>query len=108
MQMAMKDSPEYIRLIPWIQEALIDWTFLLKYLKVHPTLVHQLIGDYPSYLGYTDACLLGASEVRTSGTERLQPLVWKFEWPLEVKAQINSTSNTDRNIYINDLELIGM
>eukprot|EP00957_Ditylum_brightwellii_P126921 9675913-Ditylum_brightwellii.AAC.1 len=106
--MAMKGSPDYIRLIHWIQEALIDWTFLVKYLKAHPTLVRQLVGDYPSYLGYTDACLLGAGGVWTSGTESLQPLVWQIEAPLEVKAQINSTSNPDGNIYINDLELAGM
>eukprot|EP00957_Ditylum_brightwellii_P201232 15324689-Ditylum_brightwellii.AAC.1 len=43
LQMAMKGSPDYIRLIPWIQEALIDWTFLVKYLKAHPTLVRQLV-----------------------------------------------------------------
>eukprot|EP00957_Ditylum_brightwellii_P110831 8453504-Ditylum_brightwellii.AAC.1 len=63
MQMGMKGSPDYIRLIPWKQEALVDWTFLVKYLKAHPTLVCQLVGDYLSYLGYTDACLLGAGGV---------------------------------------------
>eukprot|EP00957_Ditylum_brightwellii_P052992 4017575-Ditylum_brightwellii.AAC.1 len=83
MQMAMKGSPEYIRLIPWIREALMDWTFLVKYLKAHPTLVRQLVGDYLSYLGYTDACFLGAARVWTLGTDSLQPLVWQIEWPLE-------------------------
>eukprot|EP00957_Ditylum_brightwellii_P168338 12814536-Ditylum_brightwellii.AAC.1 len=77
----MKGSPDYIRLIPWIQEALIDRTFLVKYLKAHPPLVRQLVGDYPSYFGYTDACLLGAGGVWLSGTESLQPLVWQIEWP---------------------------
>eukprot|EP00957_Ditylum_brightwellii_P073195 5564185-Ditylum_brightwellii.AAC.1 len=83
MQMAMKGSPEYIRLILWIRQALIDWTFLVKYLKAHPTLVRQLVGDYLSYLGYTDACLLEAGGVWTSGTDSLQPLVWQIEWPPE-------------------------
>eukprot|EP00957_Ditylum_brightwellii_P094223 7174025-Ditylum_brightwellii.AAC.1 len=67
LQMAMKGSPEYIRLIPWIREALIDWTFLVKYLKAHPTSVRQLVRDYPSYLGYTDACLLGVVECGRQG-----------------------------------------
>eukprot|EP00957_Ditylum_brightwellii_P049621 3763553-Ditylum_brightwellii.AAC.2 len=55
-----------------------------------------------------DACLLGMGGVWTSGTESLQPLVVQIEWPPEVKAQIKFTSNPDRNIYINDLELAGM
>eukprot|EP00957_Ditylum_brightwellii_P094716 7212813-Ditylum_brightwellii.AAC.1 len=83
MQMVMKGSPEYIRLIPWIREALLDWTFLVKYLKAHPKLVWQLVSEYPSHLGYTDACLLGVGGVWTSGTANLQPLVWQIEWPPE-------------------------
>eukprot|EP00957_Ditylum_brightwellii_P046348 3517358-Ditylum_brightwellii.AAC.1 len=82
--MAMKGSPEYIRLIPWIREVLIDWTFLVKYLMTHPTLVRQLVGNYLPYLGYMDACLLGAGGGWMSGTDNLQPLVWQIEWLLEV------------------------
>eukprot|EP00957_Ditylum_brightwellii_P035544 2694922-Ditylum_brightwellii.AAC.1 len=108
MLMAMKGSPEYIRLILWIREALIDWTFLVKYLKAHPTSVRQLVEDYPSYLGYMDVCLLGAGGVWMSGTDSLQPMMWQIEWPPEVRTRIHSTSNPDSNIDINDLELAGM
>eukprot|EP00957_Ditylum_brightwellii_P083209 6326698-Ditylum_brightwellii.AAC.1 len=81
--MAIAGRPECIRLTPWIKEALIDWTFLVKYLKAHPTSVRQLVSDYPLYLGYTDACLLGAGGVWTPGTANLPALVWQVEWPPE-------------------------
>eukprot|EP00957_Ditylum_brightwellii_P165364 12590901-Ditylum_brightwellii.AAC.1 len=61
--MAMTEHPEFIRLIQWIKETLIDWTFLVKYLRAHPTSVRQLVSNYLSYLGYTDACLLGTGGV---------------------------------------------
>eukprot|EP00957_Ditylum_brightwellii_P040263 3046864-Ditylum_brightwellii.AAC.1 len=55
LQMAILGDPEFIRITPFLQEALLDWQTLIRYMQHHPTLVKQLVTDYPHYIGHTDA-----------------------------------------------------
>eukprot|EP00957_Ditylum_brightwellii_P005754 438659-Ditylum_brightwellii.AAC.1 len=70
LQIAMAGDPTCICLTPFIKEVLMDWKVLIKYMKSNPTSIHQLIKDYPAFVGYTDACLLRAG-IWSSGLEGL-------------------------------------
>eukprot|EP00957_Ditylum_brightwellii_P158511 12064911-Ditylum_brightwellii.AAC.1 len=105
---ALTGDPDYIRITPFIREALQDWKVIIQYMQCHPTSVRQLVKDYPAFIGYTDAYFLGGGGVRSAGLDSMQPLVWQLEWPPEVNNRIHSISNPDGNLYINDLELAGL
>eukprot|EP00957_Ditylum_brightwellii_P038926 2941207-Ditylum_brightwellii.AAC.1 len=77
-------------------------------MQKNPASVKQLVKDYPAYIGHTDACALGAGAIWTSGLDGLKPLVWQFEWAEDIKAKIHSPTNREGDLYINDLELIGL
>ena len=60
IQMAMKNDPEFITLTSDLKQILADWRYIVQHLSRHPTSVLQLVTNYPDYLGYSDACGLGA------------------------------------------------
>eukprot|EP00957_Ditylum_brightwellii_P010180 769095-Ditylum_brightwellii.AAC.1 len=73
--MAMAGDPDFICLTLLIQETLHNRRVLVHHLKHNPTSVCQLMKDYPNFIGYTDACHLGAGGVWTTGTDNLAPAV---------------------------------
>ena len=81
---------------------------MINHLKNHPTHVTQLVVDYPHFIGYSDACKLGAGGVWSSGTAQLAPLVWQYQWPQDVQDNLISASNPNGTVTINDLELAGI
>lgn len=82
-----------------VWEALTDFATLLRQIGSRPTHCKELVAGLPSYLGYSDASRDGGGGVWTSGTDKLQPTVWRLEWPDDIKEAF------DKNILsINDLE----
>ena len=107
LQMAMAGNPDFINLTPLIKQTLQDWRCIIHFMEKHPTSVLQLTIDYPSYLGYSDACRLGAGGVWCSGTEHIHPFLWQVEWPKDIQTSLVTDKNPNGTVTINDLELAG-
>lgn len=105
---ALGKSPRWIRMTGVLKQTLRDWASLVRDLARNPTLVTLLIRGTPDIIQYSDACGLGAGGVVCSGTRNIQPLVWQFEWPADIKARLITDDNPDGDITINDLELAGI
>ena len=86
----MLGDPAFINITEELKIILSDWKYFITYLSKHPTSVFQLVQDYPSYIGYTDACGLGAGGIWTSSIKSIHPVVWKFEWPQDIKNTVVS------------------
>ena len=52
LQMAMRGSPKLIVINRFLKMALEDWRTIIQRLARVPTPVHQLVPDFPSYIGY--------------------------------------------------------
>ena len=107
IQMAMVGNPNFITLTDDLVEILADWRYIIGFMESHPTSILQLVVDYPAYLGYSDACGLGAGGIWCSGLKSLQPVLWQVEWPKDIQANLVTAENPTGSVTINDLELAG-
>jgi hypothetical protein len=64
--------------------------------------------DDPGYIGHCDASKLGAGGVWLSGTRTLSPIVWRVEWPEDIRNNVVSFDNPSGTITNSDLEMAGM
>ena len=108
IQAVMTNNPEFIPMTEALRQALRDWSYMISYLKTNPTSVMQLVADEPWFIGYSDACGLGAGGIWCSGTKQLAPILWQVEWPPDIKTSLITSENRSRTITINDLELAGI
>jgi hypothetical protein len=104
----MTHNPEFIPMTEALRQALRDWSYMISYLKTNPTSVMQLVADEPWFIGYSDACGLGAGGIWCSGTKQLAPILWQVEWPPDIKTSLITSENRSGTITINDLELAGI
>ena len=107
IQTAMAGNPAFIHMTDELKQILADWRYIIHYMCKNPTSVLQLIMEYPDFVGYSDACGIGAGGVWSSGLKYLQPLMWQFEWPEDIKNALITDHNPDGYLTINDLELAG-
>ena len=56
IQHAMRMNKEFVPLTPVLRQTLKDWSYMVNFLKLHPTHVTKLVDEFPSYMGYSDAC----------------------------------------------------
>ena len=91
-----------------VRDALTDFGSLIKILGNRPTHCRELIAETPGYIGYCDASKLGAGGVWLSGRLRLPPVVWRLEWPDDVRRNVVSFDNPTGTITNSDLEMAGM
>ena len=103
--MAIQRNPNFITLTKELKIILEDWRYIIKYLKNNPTSISQLVQKFPSYIGYTDACGLGAGGAWVSGLKEIQPFLRKLECPPHIQKNLITAQNPDGTITINDLEL---
>ena len=108
IQRHMVGSPSFINITPELKLILADWKYFIRYLSKNPTSVFQLVQDFPAYLGYTDACRLGAGGIWTSKIKHLHPIFWQLQWPEDIQHQVVSDANPSGTITINDLELAAL
>ena len=107
LQMAMLGDPEFINITTSLKSCLQDWKYIVRFMRENPTSVFQIVLEYPSYIGYSDACKLGAGGIWCSGTEALHPFLWQVGWPEDIQRQLVTDDNKNGSITINDLELAG-
>jgi hypothetical protein len=91
-----------------LRDALQDFGTLIKVLGTRPSHCRELVVDDPGYIGYCDASKLGAGGVWLSGTRLLQPIVWRVEWPEDIRNNVVSFDNPTGTITNSDLEMAGM
>jgi hypothetical protein len=91
-----------------LRTALQDFSTLIKVLGQRPTHCRELVVEDPGYVGYCDASKLGAGGVWLSGTHYLQPVVWRVEWPEDIRQSVVSYDNPSGSISNSDLEMAGM
>jgi hypothetical protein len=93
---------------PLVLEALRDIRILLRETTSRPTHVRELVPDLADFLGFCDACKLGAGGVWISGSTNIRPIVWRLAWPADISARLVSVSNPQGDLTINDLEMAGL
>lgn len=103
LQEALTKPKPFIPLTKLLKQCLQSWIPIVKHMKQHPTSVMLLVKTPPEYIGYSDACGIGAGGVWTSGTKGIRPVVWQVEWTNEIKEAFQKGILT-----INDLELAGL
>ncbi len=108
LTMAMKGRPKRIKMTEIISQTLRDWRTIIRKLTVTPTHVLQLVDGYPDYIGYSDACRLGASGIWFGVTEDIGFVVWRVEFPTDIKDNLCTSNNPNGTITMNDLELAGV
>eukprot|EP00957_Ditylum_brightwellii_P144924 11038727-Ditylum_brightwellii.AAC.1 len=74
LQMTMVVAKTEVILTPMLRDAIKDWRIIIHHMRKHLTSVLKLVSDFPHYLGYTDACKLGAGGVWASGLKHLDLL----------------------------------
>ena len=97
---AMQGEPAYINVKEATKTALKDWRWMIKNLLKNPTDISLLVIDDPDYIGYLDACKLGAGGVLLPGKKDFPPVVWQVEWPEDIRKKLDT-----KELTINDLEL---
>ena len=105
---ALQGSPTMVTLTPSIREALRDWCTIIKQAASIPTHVLQLVDGLPDFLAYCDACRRGVGGVIMGITKNIGYIVWRFEWPQDIRDALVTFSNPKGTITMNDLELAGI
>eukprot|EP00957_Ditylum_brightwellii_P084331 6413038-Ditylum_brightwellii.AAC.1 len=89
----MAKDPPFITITPFIWQVLQDWGTIIKQLKHIPTQVHQVVPNTPKYVTYMDACKLGTGGVWCPGTDDMNYMVWKVEFPLNIQSLLQTDNN---------------
>ena len=78
-------------------------------MKSRPSNVKELVqAKHVAYQGLVDASKWGVGGVWFSGTDKVKPFVWFFEWPDEVRNELCTATNLTGILTISDLELLGI
>ena len=105
---ATRGDPAEVQITPHVKLALQDWNVILQQIASRPTHMLELTPSAPAFIGFVDACKHGIGGVWLSGTERLQPTVWRTPIPKELQDKLVSNHNPNGSLTINDLEMAGI
>ena len=107
---AMKGSPTFVGLSRngEVREAFLDLVAVIKDLAKRPTHVCELVQQPLDYVGFCDASAFGAGGVWFGAGKTLQPVVWRIEWPDDIRREIVSEANPKGRLTNSDLELAGV
>ena len=108
MQKALVGSPKYVTITDALRECFRDFSTIIKQVAKIPTHVLQLVHIYPDFLGYNDACKLGAGGVWFGITEDIGYIVWRVKWPDDIANNLVTWDNPTGKYTMNDLELAGV
>ena len=103
--MAMEPKLVHWDRAPEAKVALKDWGQIIREAAKEPTHVKELVTGKADYKGTLDASGEGAGGVWLPGKKIIAPMVWRVEWPPEVREQLVTDTNTDGNITNSDLKM---
>ena len=105
---AMRNDPATVTITTYLKQCLQDWSTLLKQLSSRPTHVRELVTSTPTFVGYVDACAFGAGGVWFSGSAKINPTVWRIQFPKYIIANLISDKNPTGKLTNSDLEMAGL
>jgi hypothetical protein len=108
---ALRGLPDFIGLSRTgeVRIALLDIACVIRDLASRPTHVSELVqAEEPDYIGYCDASGFGAGGVWFGGKTKLDPIVWRIQWPKDITGALVSDSNPHGTITNSDLEMAGV
>ena len=73
-----------------------------------PTKCKELVMGTPEFIGTKDASIHGVGGVIVGNTKECVPTVFRFEWPSDIKAGVNTEDNPSGRITKSDLEMAGL
>ena len=91
-----------------LRTALTDWRALLLEANKEPTKALELVHGEPAYIGIVDASKGGVGGVVFGHLEECKPTVFRFEWPAEIQAKVQTQENPSGTITNSDLEMAGL
>ena len=115
LQNALKGATNRIALNKGVHQALDDFRWLANDLTSRPTRVAELVPLPPSAEGHHDASGAGAGGVwfpgehlvPRRGWRRDAPVMWRIQWPDEIRRLLVTDENPRGTITNSDLELAG-
>jgi len=90
------------------RQALKDWHMLLPVALKSPTPCEDLVPALADFGGYCDASQMGAGGVWFGLERKLPPIIWRIEFPPEIRKQMVTQSNPKGSISNSDLEMTGL
>ena len=93
---------------PILKQAIGDCRTILHDSTLAPTKCKELVSGWPDYVGIKDASGHGVGGVIVGEDKSCIPTVFRFEWPDDIKAEINSKSNPSGKLTNSDLECAGL
>ena len=91
-----------------LRQALTDWRIIFKDTLRRPTHVKQLVRGDPDTARIVDASGEGVGGVIFRINQGCVLTVFRFEWPEEIKAQLQTEQNPTGSITNSDLEMAGL
>jgi hypothetical protein len=88
-----------------VRNALLDAGELIQELTRCPTHISELVDQDADYIDLCDASTFSAGGIWFSGNKSLAPLVWRFEFPTDIMAQVISDQNPTGVLTNSDLEM---
>ena len=85
--------------------ALQDWRQLIREAARECTHSRELVPGAAAYRGTLDASGEGAGGVWLPGTESIAPIVWRYQWPPNIVAELITEDNPGGTITNSDLEM---
>jgi hypothetical protein len=107
---ALKGAPSFVGLPRHgeLRTALLDFATVVRDLASRPTHVKELVQLTLGYTGYCDASAFGAGGVWFGANQKLDPIVWRVQWPKDVTHAVVSTTNPNGTLTNSDLEMAGV
>jgi len=106
----LRGEPKYIFLHrnDKLLTAIKDCRTLLRESTLAPTKCYELVSKWPDFVGVKDASGHGVGGVIIGENMACIPTVFRFEWPADIKADLNSEHNPKGKITNSDLEMAGL
>ena len=89
-------------------QAIKDIRTLLRESTTRPTKCTELVSDWPDFVGIKDASGHGVGGIIVGENKACPPTVFRFQWPEDITADINTADNPTGQITNSDLELAGL
>ena len=102
---AVRPAVIYWERAPAAWQTMKDWGQLIKEAAKEPIYVKELVVRETSYKGTLDASGKGARGVWLQGNKPLAPVVWRLQWPQEIKDALLTWENPKGTITNSDLEI---
>ena len=97
----------FIRVGSDVYQELLAWRTLLRDILNQPTKCTELVSGHPDVIGIVDAAKEGVGGIVVGENLAIVPIVFRLEWPKEVRTLVISDNNPEGKITNSDLECAG-